>query len=175
VEPDKIFVRDGHILTSAGVTAGIDLALALVEEDYGREIGLQVAKALVVHMKRQGGQSQYSSHLCAQIASDGVLRGMPEWITENPCKDLSVERLSERAAMSERNFSRVFSKEIGISPARFVERVRIDYALYHLENDTLTLEKVAEMSGFGTAERMRRAFLRNIRVLPGTYRKRFGM
>lgn len=175
VKPDKIFVRDKHIYTSAGVTAGIDLALTLVEEDYGRKVALKVAKALVVFMKRQGGQSQFSSHLCAQQGSEGALRGLPEWIAENPCSDLSVEKLAERAAMSERNFSRVFTRETGMPPARFVERVRIDCARYHLENDALTLEKVAERSGFGTAERMRRTFLRHIGVLPGAYRKRFGI
>jgi len=175
VEPDKIFVRDEHVYSSAGVTAGIDLALALLEEDYGRKISLQVAKVLVVFMKRQGGQSQFSSHLCAQVGSEGSLQGLPEWIAENPCSDLSVEKLAERAAMSERNFSRVFTREIGMPPARFVERVRIDCARYNLENDALTLEKVAENSGFGTVERMRRTFLRHIGVLPGAYRKRFGI
>jgi transcriptional regulator GlxA family with amidase domain len=175
VEPDKIFVRDEHIYSSAGVTAGIDLALALVEEDYGRTISLEVARTLVVFMKRQGGQSQFSSHLCAQVGSEGPLQGLPEWIVENPCSDLSVESLAEKAAMSERNFSRVFTRQIGMPPARFVERVRIDRARSYLENDALTLETVAEKSGFGTAERMRRTFLRHIGVLPGAYRKRFGI
>ncbi len=175
VEPDKIFVRDGHIYSSAGVTAGIDLALALVEEDYGRKVSLKAAKALVVFMKRQGGQSQFSSRLRAQAVTEGLLQGLPEWIAENPCSDLSVEKLAERAAMSERNFSRVFTRETGMPPARFVESVRIDRARYYLENDSLSLEKVAEKSGFGTAERMRRTFLRHIGVLPGAYRKRFGI
>ncbi len=175
VEPDKIFVRDGRIYSSAGVTAGIDLALALVEEDYGRKISLKVAKVLVVFMKRQGGQSQFSSYLCAQEDSEGTLRGLPEWIADNPCRDLSVERLAERAGMSVRNFCRVFTRQTGMPPARFVERVRIDCARSYLENDALTLEKVAEKSGFGTAERMRRTFMRHIGVLPGAYRKRFGI
>lgn len=175
VEPDRIFIRDGHIYTSAGVTAGIDLALALVEEDYGRRIPLEVAKVLVVFMKRQGGQSQFSTHLRAQVSANGVLKGLPEWIAANPCRDLTVQRLAERAGMSERNFSRVFSKEMGMSPAKFVEALRIDQAAQHLENEALSLEEVASKCGFGTSERMRRAFSRSLGVLPGAYRKRFGV
>jgi transcriptional regulator GlxA family with amidase domain len=160
--------------SSAGVTAGIDLALALVEEDYGRNIALHVAKVLVVFMKRQGGQSQFSSHLSVQTHSKGMLKGLPEWIIENPCTDLSVEKLAEKAAMSERNFSRVFAKETGVTPAKFVETIRIDYAASYLENESMTIDQIAEESGFGTAEKMRRAFLRRLHVLPRTYRKRFG-
>jgi transcriptional regulator GlxA family with amidase domain len=126
-------------------------------------------------MKRQGDQSQFSSHLLAQASAKGVLKGLPEWITENPRRDLSVQELAARAGMSERNFARVFTRETGMSPAKFVEALRIDHAAHYLENETLSLEEVAEKSGFGTAERMRRAFKRNIRVLPGTYRKRFGV
>ncbi len=175
VEPDKIFIRDGHIYSSAGVTAGIDLALALVEEDCGRKVALKVAKILVVFMKRQGGQSQFSTHLSAQTDSKGSLKGLPEWILENPCKELSVEKLAEKVAMSERNFSRIFVKETGTTPAKFVESIRIDYAASYLENEAMTIDQVAVKSGFGTAEKMRRSFIRHLHVLPGTYRKRFGI
>jgi transcriptional regulator GlxA family with amidase domain len=175
VEPDRIFVRDGHIYTSAGVTAGIDLALALVEEDHGRHVALKVAKTLVVFMKRPGGQSQFSTHLLAQANAKGVLKGLPEWISENPRRDLSVQELATKAGMSERNFSRVFARQMGMTPAKFVEALRIDQATYHLENEALSLEEVAHKSGFRTSERMRRAFKRNLQVLPVTYRKRFGV
>ncbi len=128
VEHDTIFVRDGHIYSSAGVTAGIDLSLALLEEDYGRKIAMTVAKFLVLFMKRQGGQSQFSAYLSLQSNGSGALKGLPEWIVNNPGKDLSIEELSAKAAMSERNFERVFKKETGMTPGKFIETVRIEYA-----------------------------------------------
>jgi transcriptional regulator GlxA family with amidase domain len=175
VQPDKIFTQDGHIYTSAGVTAGIDLALALVEEDHGRQTALQVAKTLVVFMKRQGGQAQFSKLLSSQIKLSGGLKGLPEWIMDNPGQNLSVQKLARKCGMSERNFSRSFAKETNMTPGKFVEKVRIDYAILYLESEDMPLEQVAIISGFGTAEKMRRAFLRNLKVLPGTYKKRFGI
>jgi len=173
VEPDAIFVRDGNLVTSAGVTAGIDLALALVEEDLGHEVALAVARHLVVFLKRPGGQSQFSSHLAAQAASGGALRQLPQWILDHLDEDLSVESLAEQVAMSPRNFARVFLRETGQTPAKFVELARVDAARRLLEDDGLGLEQVAARCGFGSGEHMRRTFLRHLRVVPHDYRRRF--
>lgn len=173
VDPDAIYVRDGHVYTSAGVTAGIDLALALVEEDLGHATALAVARRLVVFLKRPGGQSQFSSHLEAQTTPPGPLRDLPEWIVANLASDLAVERLAERAAMSARNFARVFRRETGLTPAKFVERARVDAARRCLEDAALGLEEVAGRCGFHSAEQLRRTFHRHLRVVPIDYRKRF--
>ena len=175
VQPDKIFTKDGHVYTSAGVTAGIDLALHLVEEDFGRKAALAVARILVVFMKRKGGQSQFSSHLTAQTNMAGPLGKLLRWIIHHPREQLTVRALAAKAAMGERNFSRVFVKETGVTPAKFVEQVRINKAASYLENMTIPMEQVADLSGFGSAEKMRRAFRRNLNVLPGKYRNRFGI
>lgn len=174
IEPDALFVRDGKIHTSAGVTAGMDLALALVEADHGRELALSVARHLVVFLKRPGGQSQFSSELAAQsVREEGPLRGLPEWILGHLEEDLSVERLAERVAMSPRNFARVFLREAGMTPAKYVERARVDRARRVLEDSDAPIEDVADRCGFGTAERMRRTFQRHLRVVPSHYRQRF--
>jgi transcriptional regulator GlxA family with amidase domain len=173
VEPDAIFVRDGHIFTSAGVTAGIDLALAMVEEDLGHALALAVARRLVVFLKRPGGQSQFSSHLAAQAKPVGVLKDLPAWILEHLGSDLAVERLAERAGMSPRNFARVFTREMGTTPAKFVERARVDAARRGMEDGGLSLEDIAGRAGFSSAEHMRRTFRRHVRVVPHDYRKRF--
>ncbi len=173
VEPDALFVRDGHIYTSAGVTSGIDLALALVEDDLGHAVALQVARWLVVFLKRPGGQSQFSSHLAAQAAASGPLGDLPQWIVANLAADLSVERLAARAAISPRNFARIFRRETSQTPAKFVERARLDNARRCLEDGGLGLEEVASRSGFASAEQMRRTFRRHLRVVPIDYRKRF--
>lgn len=173
VEADAIFVRDGNVYTSAGVTAGIDLALAMVEEDLGHGLALAVARRLVVFLKRPGGQSQFSSHLAAQAASGGALVDLPEWILDHLHEDLSVEALAERAAMSARNFARVFLREAGMTPAKFVERARVDAARRALEGGGSSIEEVAARAGFSSAEHMRRTFLRHLHVLPVDYRRRF--
>jgi len=173
VDPDPIFVRDGRVYTSAGVTAGMDLALALVEEDHGREIALAVARELVMFLKRPGGQSQFSVPLMAQSADLQPLRDLQGWIGEHPGADLSVAALARRAAMSARNFARVFTREVGMTPARFVERARVEAARRRLEESSVGVEVVAAESGFNSAEIMRRAFLRTVRVNPAEYRHRF--
>jgi transcriptional regulator GlxA family with amidase domain len=173
VEPDAIFVRDGHIYTSAGVTAGIDLALAMVEEDLGHALALAVARRLVVFLKRPGGQSQFSAHLAAQAKPVGVLKDLPDWILEHLDADLTVERLAAHAGMSPRNFARVFIREMGLTPAKFVERARVDAARRWMDDGGLSLGDVAKRAGFNSAEQMRRTFSRHVRVVPHEYRKRF--
>ncbi|HZR84111.1 MAG TPA: GlxA family transcriptional regulator [Candidatus Binatia bacterium] len=173
VEPDPIFVRDGKICTSAGVTAGMDLALALVEEDFGRDVALAVARELVLFLRRPGGQSQFSAQLAAQTADREPLRELQAWIADHPGGDLSVESLARRVAMSPRNFARVFTREVGRTPARFVESIRIEAARRRLEESRDGVDAIASQCGFGTAESMRRAFLRRLRVPPSDYRDRF--
>jgi transcriptional regulator GlxA family with amidase domain len=173
VEPDPIFIRDGSVYTSAGVCAGMDLALALVEEDLGRDLALAVAQRLVVFLKRPGGQSQFSTQLRTQMADREPLRDLQGWIIEHPGDDLSVEALARRVGMSPRNFARVFTREVGITPARYVEQARVEVARRRLEECDHPIEQVADRCGFGSGETMRRAFLRNLRVSPTNYRGRF--
>jgi transcriptional regulator GlxA family with amidase domain len=173
VEEDPIFVRDGAIYTSAGVTAGMDLALALVEQDHGREAALAVARQLVLFLQRPGGQSQFSAQLVAQSADREPLRALQSWITDHLREDLSVATLALQVAMSERNFSRVFAREVGASPAQFVLRARVEAARRRLEESSDGVEKIAGDCGFASAEVMRRAFLRSLRVAPSAYRTRF--
>ncbi len=173
VDPDPIFIRDGNTYTSAGVCAGMDLALALLEDDLGRELALSVAQRLVIFLKRPGGQSQFSAQLQAQIADRRPLRDLQSYIGDHPDADLSVEALAKRVAMSPRNFARVFTREVGTTPARFVEQVRVEAARRRLEESDLPVERVANDCGFGTSETLRRAFLRNLRVSPSDYRERF--
>ncbi|MEA2437901.1 MAG: hypothetical protein QOF65_2457 [Thermoleophilaceae bacterium] len=173
VDPEAIFVRDGDVWTSAGVTAGMDLALALVEEDLGRSIALETARWLVVFVKRPGGQSQFSSHLQAQVADRRPLRELQEWMAANLDADLSVPALAARASMSERNFARAFGREVGMTPAVYVEALRVDHARLRLESSGQKLEAVARDCGFGTVETMRRAFHRRVAVGPAGYRDRF--
>ena len=173
VEPDHIFVRDGDLYTSAGVTAGMDLALALVEDDLGRATALEVARWLVVFVKRPGGQSQFSAQLAAQTAEREPLRALQDWIAGNLDADLSVAALAGRAHMSERNFARAFRRELGMTPAAYVEAARVEAARIALESGDTPVEAVARNNGFGTVETMRRAFHRRLGVGPADYRARF--
>jgi transcriptional regulator GlxA family with amidase domain len=173
VEPDRIFVRDGAMFTSAGVAAGMDLALALVEEDLGRPAALAVARWLVMFLKRPGGQSQFSIQLAAQTASSTPILEVQQWIRDNPQASLSVRELAQRAGMTERSFARVFRSQAGITPADFVEATRIDAARRLLEETDLSLQRLASASGFGSTEALRRAFLRRLGVRPTDYRSRF--
>lgn len=173
VEPDTIFVRADSLYTSGGVTSGMDLALALVEEDFGREVALAVARELVMFVKRPGGQAQFSAQLALQLAEREPLRELQTYVLEHPGDDLSVDRLAQRVAMSPRNFARVFAREVGMTPARFVASTRIESARRLMEETSLPLDAVCARCGLGTAESMRRAFLRVVGVAPGQYRDRF--
>jgi transcriptional regulator GlxA family with amidase domain len=173
VDPDPIFVRDGQVWTSAGVTAGMDLALALVTEDLGPEVARQAARWLVLFLQRPGGQSQFSTHLEAELAERRPLRELQAWIADNLDEDLRVEALAERTAMSPRNFARAFRRETGLTPAAYVESVRVEHARLRLERSIDPIESVSEACGFGTPETMRRAFARRVGVAPADYRARF--
>jgi transcriptional regulator GlxA family with amidase domain len=173
LEPDRIFVRDGPMFTSAGVAAGMDLALALVEEDLGRPAALAVARWLVMFLKRSGGQAQFSIQLAAQTASGTPILEVQQWIRDNPKAKLSVRELARRACMTERSFARVFRNQTGITPADFVDATRVDAARRLLEEADLPLKRVAETTGFGSTEALRRAFLRQTGVRPSDYRTRF--
>ena len=173
VDPDPIFVRDGNVYTSAGVTAGIDLALALVEEDLGRRAALEVARSLVLFIRRPGGQAQFSSGLAGQVALQPGIRELQDWVADHLESDLSVAALAERAFMSPRNFARVFSREVGVTPAVFVTSLRLERARTLLETTDLQLEEIAQRCGFGTVETLRRAFGRQLHVSPSDYRSRF--
>jgi transcriptional regulator GlxA family with amidase domain len=174
VEPDRIYVRDGNVITSAGVTAGIDLALALIEDDHGAEVARTVARWLVVFLQRPGGQSQFSQRLGAAVARESPIRALVDGIVADPGGDHRVSALAERAALSQRQLSRLFVREARTTPARFVERVRVEAARGMLESSRSSVEAVAESCGFGSAETMRRAFLRVLAIGPGEYRQRFG-
>ncbi|MGX2993559.1 GlxA family transcriptional regulator [Streptomyces sp. JNUCC 64] len=173
VDPDPIFVRDGNVATSAGVTAGIDLALSLVEEDHGHEVSLTVARYLVVFLRRPGNQAQFSAQLAAQTASRSPLREVQSWIAEHPGADLSVEKLAARASLSPRHFARTFRAETGTTPGRYVERVRVEYARRLLEDTSDGVEQISRSCGYHTPEAMRRAFVRTLGAPPADYRRRF--
>ncbi|MEU2384994.1 GlxA family transcriptional regulator [Streptomyces sp. NPDC012461] len=173
VDPDPIFVRDGHLATSAGVTAGIDLALALVEEDLDRDTALTIARHLVVFLRRPGNQAQFSAQLAAQTARREPLREVQRWITEHPGDDLSVESLAARARLSPRHFARAFREETGTTPGRYVDRARLEHARRLLEDTADGVEEVSRASGYGTPEAMRRAFLKALGTAPAEYRRRF--
>jgi transcriptional regulator GlxA family with amidase domain len=174
VDPDPIFIRDGDVFTSAGVTAGIDLSLALVEEDLGRAEALRVARELVVFLRRPGNQAQFSAQLAAQVASREPLRDVQQWITENPAADLSVETLATKASLSPRQFARAFTTEVGMTPGRYVDRVRLEAARRRLEDSSAGVEEVARVCGYGSTESMRRAFIRALGASPAEYKNRYG-
>lgn len=173
VDPDPVYVRDGPVSTSAGVTAGIDLALALVEEDHGRDVALRIARALVVFLRRPGNQAQFSTQLAAQTATREPLGEVQRWIAEHPGADLCVEALAARARLSPRHFARAFRTETGLTPGRYVERVRVEHARRLLEDTKGGVEEISRSSGYGTPEAMRRAFLKTLGTSPAEYRRRF--
>jgi len=174
VERDPIFVHDGSVWTSAGVTAGMDLALKLVEDDHGADAARSVARWLVLFVQRPGGQAQFSVQLASQPAARAPLRELEAWIPDHLDEDLSVAALAARSAMSERNFARAFRAELGITPGAYVEAMRVEAARRLLESTPAGVAAVAASCGFGTIETMHRSFKRTLGVTPGQYRRHFG-
>lgn len=175
VDADAIFVRDGKVWTSAGVTAGMDLALALVEQDLGAALALEVARWLVMYLRRPGGQSQFSAPLAAQTAERAPIESLIAWVRANLCADLSVPALARRVSMSSRNFARVFVAETGQTPAAWVARVRLEAARSALEISNEPVKQIAAACGFGSTESMNHAFQRALRTTPLAYRARFAV
>jgi transcriptional regulator GlxA family with amidase domain len=172
VERDAIFIEDGGLWSSAGISSGVDLALALVEQDYGRELALMVARRLVVFLQRSGGQSQFSMPLAAQLA-EGPLAALPGWVTDNPAADYRIEKLAQLSNMSLRTFHRLFRDTFERSPAQWIRSMRVECARRLLEQSEKTLQEVSAASGLGSADAMRRIFLRQLGVTPSNYRARF--
>jgi transcriptional regulator GlxA family with amidase domain len=174
VDPDAIYVQHGNVWTSAGVTAGIDLSLALVADDHGRQAAAFVAKQLVVYLRRSGGQGQFSALLAAQSANEEPIRDLLAWLPEHLADDLSIPVMAARTHLSERQFSRLFKLEVGITPAEHVEAVRMEAACRLLETTVLTIEQIARACGFGAPETMNRAFRRRLNTTPSDHRHHFG-
>ncbi len=173
VEGGPLYIQDGPIWTSGGVSSGFDLTLALVEEDYGFTLARDVAQDMVMYLRRPGGQLQFSRYHLQQTESIGPVSELQSWILENLTDDLSVEKLAERVAMSPRNFTRVFTRETGVPPARYVAEARLAAARHRLEQTRETLESVAAATGFGNSINLRRIFERQLQLTPGEYRQRF--
>ncbi len=174
VEPDAIYVQDGTFWSSAGVTAGIDLALALVEEDVGAEVAQLVARHLVVYLRRPGGQTQFAAPVWSEPVERGAIQQARDLIHADPGADHGVAALAARVGLSERHFTRLFRDQVGESPARYVERVRVDAARQLLGSERTGLDEIARRCGFGTSETLRRAFHRRLGLAPDTYRRQFG-
>lgn len=172
VESQPLWVKDGNIYTSAGISAGIDLALAWVEEDCGAAVAHEVARELVLFLRRPGGQTQYSVSLAAQASEMKAIQELQVWIAENVGGKLSVQALADRVAMSLRNFERVFTRELGRTPSKYVLQVRVEAARYQLERTDRGLKQIAAACGFGSADAMRRSFTRLVGVTPSQYRRR---
>jgi transcriptional regulator GlxA family with amidase domain len=173
LNPDAIWVRDGNIYTSAGVTAGMDLALALLEEDHGAKLALEVARRLVIFVRRAGGQAQFSTFLAADAAATPALQELQDWLPQQLARKLDVAGLARRCCMSPRTFARVFVRETGITPARYVERLRVDAARGLMESPGKSLKAIARACGFRNGQAMRRAFLRTLAITPQEYHRRF--
>jgi transcriptional regulator GlxA family with amidase domain len=173
VLPNPIFLRDGSIYTSAGITAGIDLSLALVEEDHGHQTALTVARQLVMFLVRPGGQAQYSHMLSRQATTSEPLRELQVYMLENLKADLSVEALADRIGMSPRHFSRVCLREMKMNPGQFVDRLRVEAAQQMIDSSSMGLKEIADACGFGSADSMRRTFQRVIGITAGEYTERF--
>ena len=173
VEKDPIFVKDGNIYTSAGISTGIDLSLAMVEEDFGRDVAVMVARVLVLYLKRPANQSQFSNILMHQTVDYRPIQVIQEWIIGHLDEELTVDVLAEKALMSPRNFARVFLRETGITPAKYVEKVRLETAKRRLEETQLSIEEISNECGVGSSDGLRRLFLRYIQMTPTDYRKNF--
>ncbi|MBX7219031.1 MAG: helix-turn-helix domain-containing protein [Blastocatellia bacterium] len=172
-DPNPIFIRDGNVITSAGVTSGIDLSLALVEEDGGPELALDVARNLVVFLRRPGSQAQFSTTLTLQASDRSALRNLQSWLIEHLHEPLTVEDLADQAGMSPRNFARVFARNVGMPPGKFLSQVRLEFARRRLEETDHSIEQIAESCGFGNTENLRSTFQKSLEVSPQEYRRRF--
>ncbi|KFC12258.1 AraC family transcriptional regulator [Trabulsiella guamensis ATCC 49490] len=173
VEGGPLYIQDGNIWTSGGVSSGFDLTLALVEEDYGFSLARDIAQDFVMYLRRPGGQLQFSRFNLTQTSSSGPINELLTWILDNITADLCVEKLAEKVAMSPRNFTRVFTRETGASPARYVAEARLAAARQRLEQTSDTLDKIAEQTGFGSSINLRRLFEKQLNLTPGEYRQRF--
>jgi transcriptional regulator GlxA family with amidase domain len=173
VEPDAIFVKDGFVATSAGATAGLDLALSLIEEDFGKKLALTVARRLVLYLKRPGGQTQFSTHLRAQMVTNGSLSAVFTWLENNFRLKITVDDLAEHACMSPRNFARTFLRETGTTPAKYIEQVRLEHVIRLLEDTRQPIASVALECGFSSTGQLRHAFHRHFGIGPIAYRERF--
>ena len=173
VRPEPIFMKDGAVYTSAGITAGIDLALALVEEDHGREVALNIARFLVMFLVRPGGQAQFSHILSHQAVASKPLLELQVWMRENLREDLTVEKLADRLGVSPRHFTRVCLREAKMNPGQFVDRLRVEAAQQMIDSSNMGLKEIADACGFRSADAMRRTFLRVIGITAGQYTERF--
>lgn len=173
VDTNPFYTKDGNVYTSGGVSSGTDLALALVEEDHGRDIAVQAARKLVLHLRRPGHQSQFSSLLQMHSLENSIAGKLHPWLKHHLADDLSIEHLAEQSNMSTRNFARVFLKETGVTPAKFIEKMRVEIARKYLEDSDLSIEQIAEKCGLGGLVSMRRTFLRHMMVSPSDYRRAF--
>lgn len=173
VESDPIFVKDGNVYTSAGISTGMDLSLALVEEDFGRDIAVGTARRLVLYLKRPGNQSQFSNILNYQTVDYEPIKEIQDWIIDHLNENLTVELLADRSMMSPRNFARVFLRETGITPAKYIEKLRLETARRRLEETRLTLDEISDECGVGNADGLRRLFIRHMKTTPSDYRKNF--
>lgn len=173
VDPNSIFVKDGNIYTSAGISSGMDLALALIEEDLGRSIALEVARQMVLYLKRPGSQSQYSSVLIHQDIDYRPIQDIGNWILEHLNESLPIEKLATQSLMSVRNFTRVFTRQTGITPARYIDKIRVETACRYLVDTQLSMKEIASLCGLGTVDNMRKVFLKYISISPMDYRRNF--
>ena len=173
VEGGPLYIQDENIWTSGGVSSGFDLTLALVEEDYGFSLARDIAQDFVMYLRRPGGQLQFSRYKLQQTSTLGPINDLLAWMLENLTADLSVEKLAEKVAMSPRNFTRVFTRETGASPARYVAEARLAAARQRLEQTNETLDRIAEQTGFGSSINLRRLFEKQLHLTPGEYRQRF--
>lgn len=173
VEGGPLYIQDEHIWTSGGVSSGFDLTLALVEEDYGFSLARDIAQDFVMYLRRPGGQLQFSRYNLQQTATQGPINDLLAWLLENLTADLSVDKLAEKVAMSPRNFTRVFTRETGASPARYVAEARLAAARQRLEQTHETLDRIPEQTGFGSSINLRRLFEKQLNLTPGEYRQRF--
>jgi transcriptional regulator GlxA family with amidase domain len=173
VDTNPFFVKDGKVYTSGGVSSGINLSLALIEEDHGRDVALKVARKLVLELKRPGNQAQFSDFLPAYELKSALVKNLRPWLMEHIAQEIKVEQMAEQANMSPRNFARVFLNDTGLTPAKFIEKLRVEAARKYLENSDLSIEQIAGLCGLGSMVSMRRVFLRHLEISPSYYRNSF--